>query len=89
MPFINFLLRPEMMAAITNQSRYPNAVPASLPLVAAGVQDDPNVFPPAAALARAFVPAPLPPGRRARAHPPLGRFKAGPLSDWRLLRSRG
>jgi putrescine transport system substrate-binding protein len=45
MQFINFLLQPEVMAAITNQVRYPNAVPASLPLVNADVRNDPNVFP--------------------------------------------
>ena len=27
--FIDFVLRPDVMAAITNKSRYPNAVPAS------------------------------------------------------------
>ena len=43
---INFLLRPEAMAAITNRVRYANAVPASLPLVRPEVREDPNVFPP-------------------------------------------
>ena len=45
MRFIDFLLQPDVMAAITNQVRYPNAVPGSLPLVAADVRDDANVFP--------------------------------------------
>ncbi len=45
MQFINFLLQPDVMAAITNQVRYPNAVPGSLPLVTADVREDPNVFP--------------------------------------------
>ncbi len=43
--FINFLLQPDVMAAITNQVRYPNAVPASRALIAADIQADPNVFP--------------------------------------------
>jgi putrescine transport system substrate-binding protein len=42
---IAFLLRPEIMAAITNKVRYPNAVPASWPAVEAAVRDDRNVFP--------------------------------------------
>ncbi len=45
MQFINFLLQPEVMAAITNQVHYPNAVPGSLPLVAADIRGDANVFP--------------------------------------------
>ena len=43
--FIDFVLQPEMMAAITSQVRYPNAVPASRALVAPAVRDDPNVYP--------------------------------------------
>ena len=45
MQFINFLLQPDVMAAITNQVRYPNAVPAARALVDAAVRDDPNVYP--------------------------------------------
>ena len=45
MRFIDFLLQPDVMAAITNQVRYPNAVPGSLPMVNADVRDDANVFP--------------------------------------------
>ena len=43
--FINFLLQPDVMAAITNQVRYPNAVPSSRPLIAPEIQADANVFP--------------------------------------------
>jgi putrescine transport system substrate-binding protein len=75
--FIDFLLQPEVMAAITSQVRYPNAVPASRPFVAAAVREDPNVYPSAEALARAFVPGTLPPAaERARARL-WSRFKAG------------
>jgi len=42
---IDFLLRPDVMAAITNQVHYPNAIPASLPLVEPGIRADKNVFP--------------------------------------------
>ncbi len=75
--FIDFLLRPEVMAAVTSHVRYANAVPASRPLVAEAVREDPNTFPPEAALAKAFVPGALPPAaERARARL-WTRFKAG------------
>lgn len=75
--FIDFVLQPEMMAAITSQVRYPNAVPASRALVAPAVRDDPNVYPPEAALARAFVPGTLnQAGERVRTRL-WSRFRAG------------
>jgi len=75
--FIDFLLRPEVMGAITTQVRYPNAVPASRPFVAEAVREDPSVFPPAEALARTFV-AGTPPREAERARTRLwARFKAG------------
>ena len=75
--FIDFLLRPEVMAGVTSQVRYPNAVPASRPLVAEAVREDPNVYPPAAALERAFVPGtPAPAAERQRTRL-WSRFKAG------------
>lgn len=42
---IDFLLQPDVMAAITNQVHYPNALPASLPLVDPAIREDKNVFP--------------------------------------------
>jgi putrescine transport system substrate-binding protein len=52
--FIAFLLRPEVMAEISNKTQYPNAVPASWPLVAPAVRNNPNIFPDEAARARFF-----------------------------------
>jgi len=75
--FIDFLLRPDVMAAVTAQVRYPNAVPAARPLVPEAVRQDPNVYPPQAALAQAFV-ARTPPPAAERARTRLWtRFKAG------------
>ncbi|MDB5375340.1 MAG: spermidine/putrescine transporter substrate-binding protein PotF [Belnapia sp.] len=75
--FIDFLLRPEVMAGVTSHVRYPNAVPASRPLVAAAIRDDPSVYPPAAALAAAYVPG-TPPATAERARNRLwSRFRAG------------
>ncbi len=41
---INFLLQPDVMAAITNQVHYPNALPASLTSVDPAIRSDLNVF---------------------------------------------
>ncbi|WP_240046498.1 extracellular solute-binding protein [Paracraurococcus ruber] len=77
MAFIDFLLQPDSMAAITSQVRYPNAVPASRPLVAQAVRDDANVYPPEEALSRAFVPATLPQAAERLRTRLWSRFKAG------------
>jgi putrescine transport system substrate-binding protein len=75
--FINFLLRPDVMAGITNHVRYPSAVPAARALLRPDVADDPSVHPDAAALANAFV-AGTPPAAVERARARLwSRFKAG------------
>lgn len=75
--FIDFLLRPEVMAAISSHVRYANAVPASRPLIAEAVREDRNVFPPEAALARAYVPGVLPPAAERARTRLWARFKAG------------
>jgi putrescine transport system substrate-binding protein len=54
--FIDFLLRPDVIAEITNTVYFPNAVPASLPLVTAFLRDDPAIYPDAAVRARLFPP---------------------------------
>jgi putrescine transport system substrate-binding protein len=75
--FINFLLQPEVMAGISDKVRYPNAVPASRPLMAEAIRNDPTVHPPPEALADAFLPSTPPPAaERARARL-WSRFKAG------------
>ena len=58
--FINFLLQPSVMAGITNVVHYPNAVPASRAEVLPAIANDPNVYPPAAALSRFFTIGPVP-----------------------------
>ena len=77
MQFINFILQPDVMAGITNQVRYPNAVPASLPMIQPDIKDNPNVFPPASMLSRGFTSkAPSQAAERARTRM-WARFKAG------------
>ncbi|MDB5412001.1 MAG: spermidine/putrescine transporter substrate-binding protein PotF [Rubritepida sp.] len=74
--FINFVLQPDVMAGITRQTRYPNAVPASRALLPPEIQNDASIFPDAATLARGFVAGtPAQAGERARARL-WSRFKA-------------
>ncbi|MBN8874406.1 MAG: polyamine ABC transporter substrate-binding protein [Rhodospirillales bacterium] len=75
--FIDFMLRPEVIAGITNVVRYPNAVPASLPMVRPELKADTNVFPTPEMMARFFtVTAVAPAAERARTRL-WARFKAG------------
>jgi putrescine transport system substrate-binding protein len=74
--FINFVLQPDVMAGITRQTRYPNAVPASRALLPPEIGNA-SIFPDAATLARSFVAGtPAQAGERARARL-WARFKAG------------
>lgn len=52
--FINYILKPEVMAGISNAVQYPNAVPASRPLLDPAVRDNPSVYPSAESMARMF-----------------------------------
>jgi putrescine transport system substrate-binding protein len=75
--FINFLLQPDVMAAITNQVRYPNGVPASRALVAPEVANDPAVFPTEAMRARFFTIGPVAQAAERARNRVWARFKAG------------
>ena len=71
--FIDFVLRPDVMAGITNTVRYPNAVPASRPMIRPELLADTDVFPTEAQRAGFFAIGPVPQAvERART-----RFKAG------------
>jgi len=50
--WMNYLLRPQVTAAITNFIRYPNGNAASLPFVEASIRNDPGVYPDAMTRAR-------------------------------------
>jgi len=50
--WMNYLLRPDVIAKITNDIRYPNGNAASLPLIDPAIRDDPSVYPDAATRAR-------------------------------------
>ncbi len=44
--FVNYMLRPEVIAAVTNKVKYPNGNKESTPLVDKEVLEDPSVYPP-------------------------------------------
>ena len=50
--WLNYLLRPDVIAGITNYIKYPNGNAASLPLVRADIRQDESVYPNAATRAR-------------------------------------
>jgi putrescine transport system substrate-binding protein len=58
--WMNYLMRPDVMAAITNYIRYPNGYKASLPLVQAAVKNEEAIYPDEATLARLISPKTVP-----------------------------
>jgi putrescine transport system substrate-binding protein len=75
--FINFVLRPEIMARITNATHYPNAVPATRALVQPDVLNDKDVFPTDAEMQRFFIIGPSTQGTDRIRTRLWARFKAG------------
>ncbi len=57
--FINFILRPEIIADISNVTRYANAVPASHPMIDPALLKDPNAFPTDKEMATSYTPGPV------------------------------
>jgi putrescine transport system substrate-binding protein len=70
--FIDFVLRPSVMAGITKVTRYPNAVPASRAMLA-----DTTVFPSDTEMARYFTIGPVPQAAERSRTRLWARFKAG------------
>lgn len=56
--FVDYLLRPEVIAACTNFTGYANANKAATPLVDASISGDPAVYPDAEVLSRLYTPKP-------------------------------
>jgi putrescine transport system substrate-binding protein len=52
--FLNFMLRPEIVAETTNRLGYANGNRASLPLIDDAIKSDPTVYPPASARKRFY-----------------------------------
>lgn len=58
--FIDYILRPEVIAAITNAVSYPNPNLAATALVAPAIRDDPGIYPPEAVRRLFYLPEPAP-----------------------------
>jgi putrescine transport system substrate-binding protein len=58
--WLNYLLRPDVIATISNYIKYPNGNAAALPLIDAAVRSDPAVYPDAATRARLIANSSLP-----------------------------
>ena len=58
--WMNYLMRPDVIAGISNYIRYPNGIGASLPLIDAAVRNDPAVYPDTATRAKLVSSAPVP-----------------------------
>jgi putrescine transport system substrate-binding protein len=50
--WLNYLMRPDVIAGITNYVKYPNGNSASLPLIKASIREDGSIYPDAATRAR-------------------------------------
>jgi putrescine transport system substrate-binding protein len=59
--FINYVMRPEVMAGISNYVAYANANKDSTPMVDKAVLENPSVYPPPETMAKLFTFAVLPP----------------------------
>ncbi len=75
--FINFVLRPDVMAGITNVVRYANAVQASRPLIRPELLADTNIFPTSEQMQGFFTIGPVPPAAARQRTRMWDRFKAG------------
>ena len=75
--FIDFVLRPEVMAGITNTVRYANAVPASRPMIRPELLADTNIFPTPEQMATFFTIGPVPQAAARERTRMWARFKAG------------
>ncbi len=58
--FINYILRPRVIAAITDAVSYPNPNLAATPFVKPAIRDDPGIYPPDAVRRLFYLPTPAP-----------------------------
>ena len=59
--FINYMLRPDVIAKVTNDIHYPNENLASRSLIAPAILNDPTLYPPPSLLEHAFMPGEISP----------------------------
>ena len=81
--FIDYILRPDVIAAVTNAVSYPNPNPAATALVEPEIRDDPGIYPPDAVRRLLYIdqPAPRAYERARHAAPGTGRSRAAEPAD--------
>jgi putrescine transport system substrate-binding protein len=75
--WMNYLMRPRVMAAITNAVKYPNGNLASRPFIDPSIAGDPDIYPGAATLAKLQVHRAQPPDYARTITREWTRFKTG------------
>ena len=75
--FINFILQPDVIAAISNSVRYANGVPASRPMLLPEIANDSSIYPTEAVAARLFTNIAVPQAAERERNRLWARFKAG------------
>jgi putrescine transport system substrate-binding protein len=75
--FINFMLQPDIIAHVTNATRYANAVPTSYPMVDPALLKDTDVFPTQQQMDAFFTLSPLPLETKMARNRLWARFKQG------------
>ena len=58
--FMNFLLKPEVMAEITNEVQFPNGNAAATPLVDEAIRNDPGIYPTGETMSKLYAFSDLP-----------------------------
>lgn len=74
--FLDFLMRPEIAAQITNNNHYATPNTAALPFIEPALRDDPVIFPPEADIQNAEIMLPLSPEGQARLEAAWATFLA-------------
>lgn len=75
--FIDYILRPSVIAGISNETRYANAVPASNPLLEPEILSDPAIYPTESVVRRLQLTHTLPPKIERLRTRAFARVKAG------------
>ena len=58
--FLDYILRPDVIAAITDAVSYPNPNRAATALVDPAIRDDPGIYPPPEVMRRLYIDEPAP-----------------------------
>lgn len=75
--FLNFLMRPDIMARLTNWTYFANPVPKSRPLVEENIRTNQNIFPSEEVMKKVFVNEPVPPALSRHINRAMMRVRTG------------